>query len=105
MNIIILSSTSNVTTRARLLAAAVLFWTTVLYLRAGRAATCQKYIMCLILRQNLLRYLAHPYINFYNFTLGQIVHMWPRLSTPVAFDTVWFQNGATYQKHKTCHYG
>jgi len=29
--------------------------------------------------------------------------IWTQISTPVAFDVVWFENGATYQKSETCH--
>ena len=28
--------------------------------------------------------------------------IWPRFSTPVVFKALWFQNGATYRKAKTC---
>ena len=38
---------------------------------------------------------AHPSPNFIGVKKSEI---WPRFLTPVAFDTLWFRNGATHRK-------
>ena len=46
-----------------------------------------------------LRHFAHPLLIFYR---GWKVRNWPRFSTSVEFDVLWFRNKATYRELKTC---
>ena len=50
---------------------------------------------------NTLRHFAYPFPQFLQHGVKKS-EIRPRFSTQVVFETLWFQNKATYPKSKTC---
>ena len=67
----------------------------------GRVVPCQKYIRGFVWRKTdkiHSRHFTHPPLTF---TVVKMCKTWPHFLTPVAFEALWFQNEAIYQKSKT----